>query len=78
MITLNRPLSNFAKTKEQSWGWEDKFSISFVQTKKNANLSSQPRLRSFVLTQFEIGLLTKGRLIEVWVLAVQYKISNTW
>ena len=29
----NRPLSNFAKTKEQSRGWEDKFAISYVQRK---------------------------------------------
>ena len=34
-----------------------KFAISFVQTKKNANLSSQRRLSSLVLTQFESGLL---------------------
>ena len=44
----NKPLSNFANTKEPSRGWEDKFAISFVQTKKNANLSSS----TFVLTQF--------------------------
>ena len=31
----NRPLLNFAKTKEKSQGGEDKFAISFIQTKKN-------------------------------------------
>ena len=52
----NRPLSNCVKTKEQRRSCGDKFSFSFVCTKENVNLSSQPRLCSFVLTQFKSGL----------------------
>ena len=42
--------------KERARGTQ-KWPINFVQTKKNANLSFKPRLCSFVLTQFESGLL---------------------
>jgi len=37
----NRPFSNCVRTKEQSWGWVDKFPFFFVCTKEIANLSSQ-------------------------------------
>ena len=36
-----RPLSNCVRTKEQSWGWVDKFPFFFVCTKEIANLSFQ-------------------------------------
>ena len=53
----NRPLSNCVRTKEQSWGWEDKFAFFIVCTKEIANLYSQPRLCSFVCAKLKSGLL---------------------
>ena len=51
----SRPLSNCATNKEQRRGWGDYFVISFVQTKRNANLSSQPRLCFLALAQYEMA-----------------------
>ena len=45
------------RTKERSRGREDKFAFFFVCTKEIENLTSQPRLCSFVFAKFESGLL---------------------
>ena len=51
--------TNCVRTKVE----EDKFAFFFVCTKEIANLSSQPRLGSFVFAKFESGLLSH-RLIR--------------
>lgn len=57
VLCWNGPLLNCAKTKGQSRGWEGIFAFSFVNTKKNANLSSKRQLLSSVLVQSKTGLL---------------------
>jgi len=66
MSYCNRPLSNCVRTEEGSRGWEDRFGFFFVCTKEVANLSSQPRLCSFVFAKFKSGLL-----MWLWVVLKQ-------
>jgi len=51
----NRPFSNCVRTKEQSWGWVDKFPFFFVCTRK---LQTYP-LSSFCFAKLERGLLAR-------------------
>ena len=59
-IISNRPLSNFAKTKEQSRGWEDKFAISYVQRKMQIcplNVDYVLLFLSYTIRKWPIGLV---------------------
>ena len=58
------------KNKDEAEGTTSHFPL--YKTKENGNLSPQPRLCSFVLTQFERGLLEKAaRFCKFWILSAR-------